>query len=199
MRPPVSATGACQRHRPTSPLACLCSFRMLLMVVTGWLDRREREAIAYLVEENRLLYRRRRRPPEFKVLCRMSAIAWGARRSAAGKGRQHQSNRQARSTTARVYRICRASPPGCRPSNGTLRDPERAARDDRAARSCAAHHTGVSQWARACTRLRTTASKCSDRRRVMQPICPSPTVRRSIERTDVTSAPVPHRKTSSAT
>src|SRR5262252_1275529 len=30
---------------------------MLLMVVTGWLDRREREALAYLVEENRLLRR----------------------------------------------------------------------------------------------------------------------------------------------
>jgi hypothetical protein len=33
------------------------AFRMLLMVVTGWLDRRERDAIAYLVEENRLLHR----------------------------------------------------------------------------------------------------------------------------------------------
>ena len=30
---------------------------MLLMVVTGWLDRREREALAYLIEENRLLRR----------------------------------------------------------------------------------------------------------------------------------------------
>jgi len=30
---------------------------MLLMVLTGWLDRREREALAYLVEENRLLRR----------------------------------------------------------------------------------------------------------------------------------------------
>jgi hypothetical protein len=30
---------------------------MLLVVVTGWLDRREREAIAYLVEENRRLHR----------------------------------------------------------------------------------------------------------------------------------------------
>src|SRR6478672_447873 len=30
---------------------------MLLMVLTGWLERREREAIAYLIEENRLLRR----------------------------------------------------------------------------------------------------------------------------------------------
>src|SRR6476620_6567033 len=30
---------------------------MLLMVLTGWLDRREREALAHLVEENRLLRR----------------------------------------------------------------------------------------------------------------------------------------------
>src|SRR6185436_14358176 len=30
---------------------------MVLRVLTGWLDRREREAIAYLVEENRLLRR----------------------------------------------------------------------------------------------------------------------------------------------
>ena len=30
---------------------------MLLMILTGWLDRREREALAYLTEENRLLRR----------------------------------------------------------------------------------------------------------------------------------------------
>jgi len=30
---------------------------MVLDVLTGWLDRREREAIAYLIEENRLLRR----------------------------------------------------------------------------------------------------------------------------------------------
>jgi hypothetical protein len=29
--------------------------QMVLGVLTGWLDRREREAIAYLIEENRLL------------------------------------------------------------------------------------------------------------------------------------------------
>jgi hypothetical protein len=28
-----------------------------LLVLTGWLERREREAIAYLIEENRLLRR----------------------------------------------------------------------------------------------------------------------------------------------
>ena len=30
---------------------------MLLLAVTGWLDRREREALAYLIEENRVLRR----------------------------------------------------------------------------------------------------------------------------------------------
>ena len=30
---------------------------MVLLVLTGWLERREREAIAYLIEENRLLRR----------------------------------------------------------------------------------------------------------------------------------------------
>jgi len=31
---------------------------MVLGVLTGWPDRREREAVAYLIEENRLLRRR---------------------------------------------------------------------------------------------------------------------------------------------
>ena len=42
------------------------TLQMVLGVLTGWLDRREREVIAYLVEENRLLRRqlgtRRLRP-----------------------------------------------------------------------------------------------------------------------------------------
>jgi hypothetical protein len=33
------------------------ALQMVLSVLTGWLDRREREAIAYLIEENRLLRR----------------------------------------------------------------------------------------------------------------------------------------------
>jgi putative transposase len=33
------------------------ALRMVLMALTGWLDRRERQAIAYLIEENRLLRR----------------------------------------------------------------------------------------------------------------------------------------------
>ena len=33
---------------------------MVLAVVTGWLDRREREAVAYLMEENRILRRQLR-------------------------------------------------------------------------------------------------------------------------------------------
>ena len=31
--------------------------QLLLLGLTGWLDRREREALAYLIEENRLLRR----------------------------------------------------------------------------------------------------------------------------------------------
>ena len=34
------------------------ALQMVLGVLTGWLDRREREAVAYLIEENRFL-----RPP----------------------------------------------------------------------------------------------------------------------------------------
>ena len=30
------------------------ALQMLLLVLTSWLERREREAIAYLIEENRL-------------------------------------------------------------------------------------------------------------------------------------------------
>ena len=33
----------------------LSVLRLLLLTVAGWLDRREREALAYLIEENRLL------------------------------------------------------------------------------------------------------------------------------------------------
>jgi hypothetical protein len=33
------------------------SLQMVLSVLTDWLDRREREAIAYLIEENQLLRR----------------------------------------------------------------------------------------------------------------------------------------------
>ena len=35
----------------------LSAVQLLLQVLTGWLDRREREALAYLIEENRLLRR----------------------------------------------------------------------------------------------------------------------------------------------
>jgi hypothetical protein len=33
------------------------ALQMVLYVLTGWLERQEREAIAYLIEENRLLRR----------------------------------------------------------------------------------------------------------------------------------------------
>jgi hypothetical protein len=35
----------------------LATLQLMLGVLTGWLDRREREAVAYLIEENRLLRR----------------------------------------------------------------------------------------------------------------------------------------------
>jgi len=35
----------------------IAALQMVLGVLTGWLERREREAIDYLVEENRLLRR----------------------------------------------------------------------------------------------------------------------------------------------
>ncbi len=38
----------------------LSVLRLLLLTITGWLDRREREALAYLIEENRLLRRQLR-------------------------------------------------------------------------------------------------------------------------------------------
>jgi len=31
--------------------------RLLLLIITGWLDRQEREALAYLIDENQLLRR----------------------------------------------------------------------------------------------------------------------------------------------
>ena len=33
------------------------ALQMVLLVLTGWLERREREAVAYLIEENRFLRR----------------------------------------------------------------------------------------------------------------------------------------------
>ena len=33
------------------------ALQMVLMALTGWLDRQERQAVAYLIEENRLLRR----------------------------------------------------------------------------------------------------------------------------------------------
>ena len=58
--------------------------RMVLMVLTGWLDRRERPAIAYLIEENRLLRRQ------------------------LGGGRLGLTNDDRRRLAARAYRVGRA-------------------------------------------------------------------------------------------
>jgi hypothetical protein len=35
----------------------ISALRVLQLVVTGWLERRERDAVAYLIEETRLLRR----------------------------------------------------------------------------------------------------------------------------------------------
>src|SRR5689334_22092198 len=45
---------SCYKLRPVIDVAAL---QMVLGVLTGWLDRRERDSVAYLVEENRLLRR----------------------------------------------------------------------------------------------------------------------------------------------
>jgi hypothetical protein len=59
--------------------------QMVLYMLTGWLDRQEREAIAYLIEENRLL----RRP--------------------LGPGRLHLTDDDRRRLAARAYRVGRAA------------------------------------------------------------------------------------------
>ncbi len=61
------------------------ALRMVLMVLTGWLDRRERQAIAYLIEENRLLRRQ------------------------LGGGRLRLTNDDRRRLAARAYRVGRAA------------------------------------------------------------------------------------------
>jgi hypothetical protein len=58
---------------------------MVLGVLTGWLDRREREAIAYLIEENRLLRRQ------------------------LGRRRLHLTDDDRRRLAARAYRVGRAA------------------------------------------------------------------------------------------
>ena len=58
---------------------------MVLGVLTGWLDRREREVIAYLIEENRLLrrqLRRRRLGLTDDDRCRLAARAYRVGRAA---------------------------------------------------------------------------------------------------------------------
>ena len=58
---------------------------MVLGVLTGWLERREREAIAYLIEENRLLRRQ------------------------LGTGRLRLTDDDRRRLAARAYRVGRAA------------------------------------------------------------------------------------------
>ena len=61
------------------------ALQMVLSVLTGWLDRREREAIAYLIEENRLLRRQ------------------------LGTGRLRLTDDDRRRLAARAYRVGRAA------------------------------------------------------------------------------------------
>src|SRR5215468_102652 len=58
---------------------------MVLRVLTGWLDRRERETVGYLIEENRLLRRQ------------------------VGTGRLHLSDDDRRRLAARAHRVGRAT------------------------------------------------------------------------------------------
>ena len=43
----------------STPVIDPAALQMVLGALTGWLERREREAIAYLIEENRLLAKKR--------------------------------------------------------------------------------------------------------------------------------------------
>jgi hypothetical protein len=52
--PPDGFVGLGYKLQPVIDLSVL---QLLLLTITGWLDRREREALAYLIEENRLLQR----------------------------------------------------------------------------------------------------------------------------------------------
>jgi hypothetical protein len=63
----------------------LPALQMLLMGLTGWLDHREREAIAYLLQENRLLRRQlggRRLGFTDEDRCRLAARAYRVGRAA---------------------------------------------------------------------------------------------------------------------
>lgn len=61
------------------------AFQMLLLTVTSWLDQREREVLAYLIEENRVLRRQlggrrlRLTDDDRRKACRASlpAAPWG--------------------------------------------------------------------------------------------------------------------------
>jgi hypothetical protein len=73
------------------------TLQMVLGMLTGWLDRREREAIAYLIEENRLLRRqlgtrRLRLTDDDRRRLAARAYGWAGRPS----GRLPQSRRRTR-------------------------------------------------------------------------------------------------------
>jgi len=58
---PVVFHNSADKFRPARDISRLvidpAALQMMLGALTGWLDRREREAVAYLIEENRLLRR----------------------------------------------------------------------------------------------------------------------------------------------
>lgn len=75
----------------------VAALRMLLLIVTGWLDRREREMLAYLIEENRVLRRqmggrRLRLTDDDRRKPAARAIGWPGRRCA----RSRRSSRRTR-------------------------------------------------------------------------------------------------------
>jgi hypothetical protein len=89
---------------------------MLLLVLTSWLERREREAIAYLIEENRLLRRqlggrRLRFTDDERRRLAVRAHRWAV-------GRYATSPRSSRPTR------CSAGTDSWSPANGRTRRPE---------------------------------------------------------------------------
>ena len=53
----LSETSVSRRDVSSCPVIDVSALRMWLLIVTSWLDRQEREILAYLVEENRVLRR----------------------------------------------------------------------------------------------------------------------------------------------
>jgi transposase-like protein len=64
------------------------ALHMVLMVLTGWLDRRERHAIAYLIEENSIPRRAAIRLVGEKLGCSVEALRRWVRQSERDAGQR---------------------------------------------------------------------------------------------------------------